>query len=144
MPNSSSSESSVAAVSFDVTRLVDQVLYGDKAVSRVRLTIVNAIGVSENLFVYQRTTLNPQTTEQGWQFSHVAAPWELDSVPDDEARALSAGGFYRLNYVDLLLSNALTLEDFLTDVQQDLTQLAIILSELTTVQTGEETWQISG
>ena len=92
---------------------------------RVTIDVLEAVGLPEEIFVFQR-----QQTASGIndEFSNVASPADLEEYPVDEPD--EEGAFFRLKHIDLVYRSLELLEENLNDLKHDICMLLETLAQM--------------
>lgn len=128
-----SSSSSSGPVSYGVRlrkREISEYVEGRTEGYRLRLDVIEAIGIPPEIFVYQRKRgLLPNERDRD-EFSNVASPADLEEYPADEPEPTRS--FFRLKSIDVVFRNLDLLRTSLNDVRQDICSLIESLCQMET------------
>jgi hypothetical protein len=90
---------------------------------RLRIAIVEAVGMTDHVFAYRLLPVNPQTAEAAGTFSHVCSPVDLEEYPAQAPVPGSSPEWFRLPFVDVLVRSTAEAYEFLQFVRTDLARL---------------------
>jgi len=98
-------------------------LYENYSGWRMRVTAVDAVDITDKIFVYERRQFGSGTQDV---FVAVASPEDINTYPED---APAAAGFFRLNFVDLIFRSTQFMEDAWEVIQADVQELVLLMKD---------------
>lgn len=107
---------------------------------RVRITATDVNLMPSKVFAYLMLPLKPGADTPVGNFDHVCSPVDLEDYPEDEPVANMRPGWFRLNYVDVLLRSRAEVEAFIHDVVEDVQRLKISLDTADALFPGGQIW----
>lgn len=90
---------------------------------RIRIEATNAANMPAKIFAYQLLPMKPSTGEQVGAFDHICSPIDLEEYPEDSPIENVRPGWYRLDYIDVLVRSRHEADNFLAVVRADVRSL---------------------
>lgn len=96
---------------------------------RLRLTVTDARGISDAVFVYLTRPIDPgNPSVLVADFHKVASSVDLEELPENQPYENANPPWFRLNFVDLLFPSNRQLDECLDAIQEDLSTLITSLT----------------
>ena len=106
---------------------------------RMVATVTEYEGISPDIFLYARRTLEPKTETTGDVFISVCGPSDIEEFPVGEPDPLADLPYYRLSQIDLLFRSAETMEETWTAILSDIRNLGEAMTQINKLEVQEET-----
>lgn len=130
-----SSSDDAGARSITLAKAASRYIYNEIDGIRVRIQAIEAVGMTTKVFAYLMAPTNPTTLEKKGTFSHICSPTDLAEYPADAPVENSVPGWFRLNYVDILVRSRQEADDFIECVFNDVLALKLSLNKQEIVET---------
>jgi len=104
----------------------------------LKVVVTNAVGMSDKIFVFQRTVNNPSDAQEEDRFICIADPVDLEEFPEDSPDIGNDMPYYRLSQVTLRFRDMVTLEETKELIELDIQQLVYSINVASTVTLFEE------
>lgn len=116
------------------------VVFHGRDVFRVKITASDAENMSNDVFVHQKTLVDPRTEEQENEFVSVAGPYDLAVYPAGSPNLSQDPPFFRLAVLDVLLPSVSLAASFIEEVQAQVATLLRTLEQLDLLESPTVTW----
>lgn len=123
-------------VTYAVSRYVANAIDGQ----RVYIEVDDAENIPTKVFAYLTKPLSAVSATYRGMFSHVCSAADLEDFPEDEPLSGSVPGWFRLNYLDLVVRSAAEAQNLIELVLADLRALKRTLVIMDTLGEPEEVW----
>lgn len=107
---------------------------------RVRIETSDAVDMPNKVFAYLTAPLQPGETTATGAFNHVCSPADLEDYPEDAPLPGARPGWFRLDYVDVILRSRTEVHAFIRDTAADVHQLKRSLDITDRVYPAGELW----
>lgn len=109
-------------------------------VFRIRIIASDSEDMPSEIFLYQKTLVNPQTGEDTDEFIAICSPFDLSIYPANEPNPTQDPPFFRKDTIDVLLPSVETVDTFVTSVQEQVCHLISLLKKLDDISTTSVIW----
>lgn len=123
-------------VTYSVSRYIANAIDGQ----RVRIDVDDAEDMPTKVFAYLTKPLSAVYNTERGMFSHVCSAADLEDFPEDGPEANHVPGWFRLNYVDLVVRSAEQAARLVELVIADLRALKRTLNVMDTLGDPTELW----
>lgn len=107
---------------------------------RLRIEATEAEEMPVKIFAYLTMPLRPGAGDPVGVFDHICSPVDLEEYPEDEPIAGHQPGWFRLDYVDVLLRSAAEIEAALAAILDDVRSLKHTLDTMDDTEPTGEVW----
>jgi hypothetical protein len=106
------------------------VKFKGRDVFRCVVVASSPLGLPKEIFIHQRTLINPNTLTYQNEFCAVASPYELSLYPVDEPNVDDDPGFFRKDTIDVYLPGIEIIDAFTEEVKYQVNHLLYLLCKL--------------
>jgi hypothetical protein len=97
---------------------------------RVVITASDAEEMPNEIFLHQRTLVDPYDNTQADEFCAVTSPFDLSTYPANEPSATQSPAFFRKAVIDIFTPGVEVAEDVISEVEEQVAHLITVLTAL--------------
>lgn len=112
-----------------------------RGVFRVVIDVVQAVNIDEEIFLHQRTVVDPIQNEYMDQFLAVCSPFDLSIYPANAPDPTQDPPFFRKSQIDFLLPTVDFAQEVTNEVQRQVRSMLDTANQLDQLTPGYTVWE---
>lgn len=96
--------------------------------------------IPNEIFLYQRSLIDPVTSKTADEFMAVCSPFDLNYYPANAPNPIQSPGFFRKNIIDGIVPGQLEADQLWASVQTEVNNLIVALNKLDQLQFVAQAW----
>lgn len=107
---------------------------------RVIVVASDAEEMPNEIFVHQRTLVDPYTNDTQDEFCFIASPYDLSIYPANEPSPTQSPAYFRKDTIDILVPGILIAEEVIAAVEEQVCHLITVLTKLCETTERDPVW----